>query len=292
MEHNDGQIRAGIDAGTAHTRCVVVEWIAGRPRLRAASVVPSRGWQYGRIRNPEVVAGCIAAAAMAAGIRAGVEVKKVTAGYAEAFGQMEELSAALELGGVEVVDYVPEAEAAMLATTSLPLREVGISTAVIGVDATEIAYIDLDGGPRSSSIQSGAYHFTEDLANLLQLPLVEAEHLKLSEGSLTHLAAVATEAARPTPVQKILQTRAKQFFQVLGFHLEQLSGAHRDSCGVILSGGGAILPGLCSYAESILKRPVRLGQVVGVANWPLELSSPGWTTAAGLALYGGSPHAW
>jgi cell division protein FtsA len=38
-------------------------------------------------------------------------------------------------------------------------------------------------------------------------------------------------------------------------------------------------------AERVLQCPARLGLTRGVENWPDELQSPVWTTAAGLAMY-------
>jgi cell division protein FtsA len=55
--------------------------------------------------------------------------------------------------------------------------------------------------------------------------------------------------------------------------------------GVVLAGGGARLPGMCDMAESVLRCQARNGLPVGIADWPPELDHPGWTTAAGLAMY-------
>lgn len=288
MEPSGSLIRAGLDAGTAHTRCVLIEWVNGRPRLRSASIVPSQGWEQGRIRNVEALAGAVSAAAMAASIRAGAEIATVTAGYAESFNQMEELNAALERSGLRVADYVVEGEAALLATTSDLMRQGGISAAAIGVESTELSYSDLIGGIRTVSVPMGSWEFTEDVASLLDLPFTEAEHQKVTVGSIAR----GLMEQKATPLQEILEARAGQYLHMLEFHIEELAGQLPPPGGVILTGGGACLPGLCDYAEELLQCPVRLGQVVGVAEWPLELSAPSWAVAAGLALHGGISHGW
>ena len=57
--------------------------------------------------------------------------------------------------------------------------------------------------------------------------------------------------------------------------------------GVVLTGGGAMLTGMCDLAERILNTQVRNGLATGIAGWPEELDSPVWATAAGLAMYSG-----
>ncbi|MCA2969982.1 MAG: hypothetical protein INH43_15820 [Acidobacteriaceae bacterium] len=288
MESSVSLLRAGLDAGTAHVRCVLIEWVNGRPRLRSASIVPAQGWEQGRIRSVESLAGAVSAAAMAASIRGGAEIETVTAGYADSFTQMEALDAALGRSGLRVADYVVEGEAALLATTSDRMRQGGISAAAIGVESTELAYSDLAGGIRTASVPAGGREFTEDIASLLDLPMAEAEHRKVTQGGI----AKPSLEDKATPIQEILEARAGQYLHMLEFQIEQLAGQLPPPGGVILTGGGACLPGLCDYAEELLQCPVRLGQVVGVAEWPLELSAPGWAVAAGLALHGGIAHGW
>jgi cell division ATPase FtsA len=127
-----------------------------------------------------------------------------------------------------------------------------------------------------------------DIASLLDLPMTEAEHLKLAEGSIARSAL----DEKPTALQEILEARAGQYLHLMEFRIEELAGQLPPPGGLILTGGGACLPGLCDYAEELLQCPVRLGQVVGVADWPLELSAPGWAVAAGLALHGGIANGW
>ncbi len=288
MASSGSLLRAGLDAGSLYTRCVLIEWISGRPRLRSASVVPSQGWQDGRIRNTDALAGSISAAALSAGIRAGISVDAITVGYADSFNQMEALNASIERSGLRVADFAVESEAALLATTSDLMRQGGISAAAIGVDATELAYSDLRGGIQTTSVAVGAREFTQDIASLFELPMAEAEHLKLAEGNIGR----HSPEQNPTPLQEILEARAGQYLHMLEFRIEELAGQLPPPGGLILTGGGASLPGLCNFAEELLQCPVRLGQVIGVAEWPLELSAPSWAVAAGLALHGGIAHGW
>ena len=57
--------------------------------------------------------------------------------------------------------------------------------------------------------------------------------------------------------------------------------------GAILTGGGAMLAGMCDMAERVLNCQARNGLAVGIDGWPQELDNPVWTVAAGLAMYYG-----
>ena len=55
--------------------------------------------------------------------------------------------------------------------------------------------------------------------------------------------------------------------------------------GIVLTGGGALLNGMCDMAERVLNCQAGNGLARAFGDWPEELKSPVWTTAAGLALY-------
>ena len=57
--------------------------------------------------------------------------------------------------------------------------------------------------------------------------------------------------------------------------------------GIVLTGGGALLNGMCDMAERVLNCQARNGLAQGIQHWPDELNNPAWTTAAGLAMYSG-----
>ncbi|MFM2128487.1 MAG: hypothetical protein RL477_33, partial [Pseudomonadota bacterium] len=55
--------------------------------------------------------------------------------------------------------------------------------------------------------------------------------------------------------------------------------------GVVLTGAGAMLPGMWDMAERKLDCPAIHGMAKGIGDWPEELNGAAWTTAAGLSMY-------
>ena len=58
------------------------------------------------------------------------------------------------------------------------------------------------------------------------------------------------------------------------------------SSGVVLTGGGCLLPGVPELAEQILDLPARRGLPKGVGGLSEEIASPEYATALGLVLIG------
>ncbi|HPI32112.1 MAG TPA: cell division protein FtsA, partial [candidate division Zixibacteria bacterium] len=56
--------------------------------------------------------------------------------------------------------------------------------------------------------------------------------------------------------------------------------------GVVLTGGGSLLPGTIALAEQLLDIPVRPGQIRGFTSIPDEMNNACFATAHGLLLYG------
>ena len=55
--------------------------------------------------------------------------------------------------------------------------------------------------------------------------------------------------------------------------------------GCVLTGGGAMLPGMLDVTESQLRVPARTGNPVRRSNMPGELITPSFSTAIGMLLY-------
>src|SRR5690606_32770130 len=60
-------------------------------------------------------------------------------------------------------------------------------------------------------------------------------------------------------------------------------GAHGRQ--VVLTGGGAEMPGLADYAQSALAKPVRIARPPHLKGLPEAHATPGFATLAGLLLY-------
>ena len=205
---------------------------------------------------------------------------------------------AAHLSHVAVEETIFEPIASAYASILPTERRGGVALIDIGWHSTGMVVYDGDALVLAKSLPVGGDHFTRDVAFGLKAAYEDAERLKIEYGcailgltadnSLIEIPSPegrAPREARRRKLNEILEARAEELF----FNVKnELAHVGMDQClleGVVLTGGGALLNGMCDMAERMLNCPARNGLVVGVENWPDELSYPAWTTAGGLAMY-------
>lgn len=193
-----------------------------------------------------------------------------------------------------------EAAAAAYCATNETEREHGIGVIDIGAHTTDVALYEGEALVGSFTVGIGGDHFTKDLAYYLTSSREDAQLLKeefgcallgLSSGN-TLIEVPGDEGRSPREISRwqiveILEARAEQLFQVIHKEIEHLGMDGNLQEGVVLTGGGAKLPGMLDIAERELNCPSRNGLPENINGWPDEMLSPDWTTVAGLAMYAG-----
>jgi len=141
-------------------------------------------------------------------------------------------------------------------------------------------------------------HLTRDIAWIFKVSYEDAESLKQQYGcAVLGLTADSTlieipsqegrpsREARRSELIEVLQERADQLFTYVHTEIQRSGMDRRLLEGVMLTGGGALLPGMWDMAERKLNCQACYGLARDIGDWPVELKNPAWTTAAGLALY-------
>jgi len=86
-------------------------------------------------------------------------------------------------------------------------------------------------------------------------------------------------------LNEVLEARAEELFYFLKEALASVAMDQNLLEGVVLTGGGALLAGMCDMAERVLNVPARLGLAIGMEDWPEEVNNAAWTAVAGLCMY-------
>jgi cell division protein FtsA len=206
--------------------------------------------------------------------------------------------AAVHESHLAVEETVFEPVAAAYASVLPEERERGIAVIDIGAHSTDLAIYSSDALMASRSIPIGGDHFTGDTAYCLKVSFEDAEQLKEEYGcarlgmavddNLLELPSIdgrPEREARRGELNEILEARAEELFGYVKAEIDDAGMDRHLLEGVILAGGGAMLPGMLDMAESVLRCPARNGLPVGILDFPDELTTPAWTTAAGLAMY-------
>jgi cell division protein FtsA len=188
-----------------------------------------------------------------------------------------------------------------LATIHLTQREMNTGAVIIdiGGDITNMALF-YDGAIRSTAaIPLGSRNVTNDIAIGLRTTLDQAEELKLGYGAalaslvdpeeMVNVTGVGGRASRDISrnvLASIIEPRMEEILSLVARELKKIGRSDNIAAGMVLTGGGAMLPGTIDLAEQLFDVPVRLGHVNGLSHVPDELNSVRFATAHGLLMYG------
>lgn len=229
------------------------------------------------------------------GVRLEVEAHIVTASISSA----KNVYRAMERCNLEVNHMVLEA----LALSDLSLnetdRENGIIIVDIGGDLTNVS-VFYEGAVRHTAVVSlGSRNVTNDIAIGLRTPLRNAEDLKIAHGAaLVNMVDPEEMIIVPSAdgssnreisrnvLASIIEPRMEEILTLVLKEIRQANIADMLTGGMILMGGGTLLPGTIQLAENIFDMPVRMGSINEIEHVPDELSDLRYCTALGLIVYG------
>lgn len=215
------------------------------------------------------------------------------------------LVGAINRAHLSVDETIYEAVAGCYASVLQQDRREGTVFVDIGAHSTELICYYGESAQIANSLRICGDHFTRDLAHAFRIPFEAAATVKHDFGGAVpdgipgnstvelpemdaHLRDPLSREVREAPrrmVNEILESRAVELFEMVRGELARVGMQRAISSGIVLSGGGALLPGICDVAERVLECPARIGLAQGILDWPEELNDPAWTAAAGLAMY-------
>ena len=212
---------------------------------------------------------------------------------------VQNLVTCVNRAGVEVQDTVLEQLASSESVLTDDERELGVALIDIGGGTTDLAIFERGSKWHTSVLPVGGDHFSNDLAVGLRTPVPEAEKLKIRFGCALSSQVREDETIEVPTVggrkprllsrqvmAEILQPRAEEIFNLI---LKEITTAGFDrvlNAGIVLTGGGSLLPGMVEVAEQVFDLPVRHGLPTGADGLVEPASGPEYATVIGLALYG------
>jgi cell division protein FtsA len=177
-------------------------------------------------------------------------------------------------------------------------RELGVALLDIGGGTSDLAIFRGGEVCYSNIIPSGGMVVTRDIAAGLRSSEEEAERVKRTHGH-TIVEAVATGAefeytplgsgratTRPTrDLVDMIEARVSEQMEMVLDEIHRSKLKDKLPAGLVLSGGGALLPGLETLVENAMGLPTRLGIPTGVGGVPTPTTDPAYATAVGLLLW-------
>ncbi|MEJ2634397.1 MAG: cell division protein FtsA [Calditrichia bacterium] len=233
------------------------------------------------------------------GVRLEVEVHVVTAAVTSA----QNIVKSVQRAGYQVEEIVLEPLASSLAVLDDDERNLGVALIDLGGGTTDIAMF-FEGHIRHTSVVAlGGQHVTNDIAIGLRTPPEQAESIKIDHGSSLSsmikqnetLTVPGVGGRAPRVISRsvlidIIQPRMEEILSLTFREMEKSDLMNLMAAGVVITGGGAMLPGTVELAEQIWGLPVKLGVPKYLGGLTESVRSPIYATAVGLTLYGERYH--
>lgn len=217
---------------------------------------------------------------------------------AAAESNLQNLTKCVRRSGLEIEAFVLDHLAGSLSVLQDDEKELGVAYVDIGGGTINIIiYID-ESVMHTATLPIGSGHVTKDIAVGLNTPLSSAESIKQKHGHAVcdmvdddESIEIPMVGGRPEQtisrksLCQIIQPRVEQIADYIHRALQQSTLLPALASGVVLAGGGSVLPGLPELAHEILDLPVRRGLPYGVGGMSAMLEGPQYATAVGLIRF-------
>jgi cell division protein FtsA len=229
------------------------------------------------------------------GVRLEAEVHIITCSLTSAMN----LIRCVNRANYTVNDLVLKSLAAGRAVLTEEEKELGVALIDLGGGTTDVM-VYAGGSPYSTTtIPAGGAQVTSDISILKSVALETAEQIKLDAGCCWEdlleedediiVPGVGGRPPLPIPRSQILgiiRPRVEEIYKMVKEKLDKLSLSRPLGGGIVLTGGGALMPGAAELAGHVFKLPVRVGNPLSVGGLVEEYRSPVYATAVGLVLEG------
>ena len=202
--------------------------------------------------------------------------------------------------GYRVAELVLEPLAAALAVLTEEEKELGCALVELGGSSTNLAIFQ-DGKIRHlASLRYAGSHVTSDVVQGLGVTQADAQRLKERSG-VAYMSLVdpdemielpSTPGQGPRQAKRellahIIHQRMDEIFGLVLREIEHEGFGGRLPAGVVVTGGGAQMPGVVELAREVFAAPARAGLPGrGITGLVDSVQAPRYAVPVGLALYG------
>lgn len=229
------------------------------------------------------------------GIRLEVEAHIIAAGTPA----VKNLTKCVYQAGVDVAQLVFTGLAVGTGVLSKRQQELGVGLLDIGAGVTDLVVFEEGDVFHSAVIPIGGEHITNDIAIGLRTDTDVAERVKLEYGfakpadvrgkeevDLASLSQTEEHKVAKKLIAEIIEARVLEILNLVKKELKKVGRDGKLPAGVVLTGGGAKLPGLVDVTKDHLGLPAQVGFPTELKGMIDKVDDPSFTTSLGLMLWG------
>ncbi len=212
---------------------------------------------------------------------------------------LKNLTKAITQAGLEVDQLVLSPLAAAQSVLNKRQKELGVAVIDLGAGTTSLAVYEENNLVHTAIVPIGSMHMTNDIAIGLRCTIDTAEKVKTLYGKASpalvdKLAEIDMSKIDPDEetrisqllVAEIIEARLEEIFDRITAELKRVDKDGKLPAGIVLTGGGAALPGIVEFAKHYLRLPVSVGVPSETDTIIDQVVDPSFATVVGLALWG------
>lgn len=209
---------------------------------------------------------------------------------------LKNLAKACEMTETHINQRVLAGMAAAKAVVSGQQTENGVVLVDIGGTTTNVIVFEEGDLQHVAVLPVGSVNITNDLAIGLKTDLDVAEKVKVDHAVAVPTAHKNSSKKAVVKVDKvshefdiedvdmIVDARLEEIFELVHKELKSIGRASKLPGGVVLTGGGSLMPGIDEYAKQALQLSARVGKPTGYSGMADQIESPAFSTTIGLML--------
>ena len=212
---------------------------------------------------------------------------------------LKNLNKAITQAGLEVDQLVLSPLAAGQSVLNKRQKELGVALIDLGAGTTSLAVYEENNLIHTAIIPIGSMHITNDIAIGLRCTIDTAEKVKTLYGQASpqlvdKLAEIDMSKLDPEEetrvsqqlVAEMIEARLEEIFDRITAELKRIDRDGKLPAGIVLTGGGAALPGVVEFAKHYLRLPVSVGVPSETDTIIDQVVDPSFATVVGLSLWG------
>lgn len=213
--------------------------------------------------------------------------------------QIKNLTKCVYRTGLEIDDLVFSILANAEAVVTNRQKELGVAIVNVGASTTSLIVYEEGDVLHTAVLPIGSGHITSDIAIGLRTSIEVAEEVKVKYASTTpadvprreevDLNEFGVTEEKPVArkyISEIAEARVEEIYEKVDQELAKIDRSGMLPAGIVLTGGGAKLPGMIDAAKKQLRLPASLGTPIGITSVVDYSGDPSFSPAIGLVLWG------
>lgn len=201
--------------------------------------------------------------------------------------------------GIDIDELVVNPLACATSSLTKRQKELGVILLDIGAGTSGVVVFEEGDLLHLAILPVGSGHITNDLAIGLRCSIDTAEKVKLDYGQamskevdkkeevdLSKIQAQEEGIVSRKQIAEIIEARLSEIFSLTDKELKHVNRSGKLPAGVVITGGGAKLPGIVDLAKKELKLPAQVGFPLGLSTSLDKIDNPAFATVAGLLIWG------